>query len=393
MSKNLYEALEICLQALGQGADIEACLADFPGLADELRPLLEAAMQARALAAPDIPVDVMRRGRARLLQHAAQMREAANAPRRRTFSLQRATVALMLVVFFTLSGTGLVKASSTSIPGDNLYLVKRTWEDVRLWLAPEVERETLEHEYENERLEEVNELFEHGRAADVAFAGVVTEQNGDRWVVAGIPVVVTAQTELSDLVTVGMTVVVSGQTRSEGVVLAQQIALLPAGTALPLLESNEDGDPGPEKGESPGMTELPETPESSSAVTETETPEPEEGSQPGAEEHNFELEGRVEKIEGGVWTVDGTPIYFDQASSIEQGISAGSFVKVEGTIAPDGSYHASKIESSKASDGGDAGGGGTGMGNDDYGSDGGPTPTPDGNDGGDDDGVDDGDNH
>ena len=38
---NLYEALEICLQDLEQGAEIETVLFDYPELADELRPSLK----------------------------------------------------------------------------------------------------------------------------------------------------------------------------------------------------------------------------------------------------------------------------------------------------------------------------------------------------------------
>ena len=38
---NLYDALEICLQELEQGADIETALIRYPDLADELRPILE----------------------------------------------------------------------------------------------------------------------------------------------------------------------------------------------------------------------------------------------------------------------------------------------------------------------------------------------------------------
>ena len=82
MTTNLYDALEICLQALEQGSDVESCLVRFPALADELRPILEAASQARSAAVMDVPPAAMRRSKARVLQAAAEMREQATAPRK-----------------------------------------------------------------------------------------------------------------------------------------------------------------------------------------------------------------------------------------------------------------------------------------------------------------------
>jgi hypothetical protein len=46
--------------------------------------------------------------------------------------IRRFAFALVLTLVFFFSGTGLVRASSSTLPGDNLYGVKRTWEDVRL---------------------------------------------------------------------------------------------------------------------------------------------------------------------------------------------------------------------------------------------------------------------
>jgi hypothetical protein len=42
----LYEVLEICLQEIEQGVDIDTVLFRYPDLADELRPILEASVNA-----------------------------------------------------------------------------------------------------------------------------------------------------------------------------------------------------------------------------------------------------------------------------------------------------------------------------------------------------------
>ena len=175
---NLYEVLETCLQNLEQGADIETVLRRYPELADELRPILEASLNAKKMAVPVPAADVVRRNRAKVLQRAAQMREGkAKVQARRLWSvpLRRALVTLVVLVMLFASGTGLVRAASNTLPGDQLYPVKRTWEDVLLAFTFNMQqRDALEVEHENERIQELQDLFAEGRLARVDFAGSVT---------------------------------------------------------------------------------------------------------------------------------------------------------------------------------------------------------------------------
>lgn len=236
MDKRLHEVLEDCLQAVEQGMEIEAALERHPDLAVKLRPLLEMTLRMQALAEGKVPAGAMRRGRVRLLQKAAEMRAAKRTPRLTLLSLpRRLAFALVLSAVFLLSGTGLVRASSGAIPGDNLYSFKRTWEDLRLWLAFDpFQREVLEDEFENERLEEVGELLARGRTASITFVGIVTQQNGDVWLVAGIPVTINTGTQLpGEPVLQGAAVVVTGRTTPQGTVEAALIQLLPPGTSVP----------------------------------------------------------------------------------------------------------------------------------------------------------------
>jgi uncharacterized protein DUF5667/uncharacterized protein DUF5666 len=234
---NLYEALEICLQDIEQGADIETALFRYPDLADELRPILEASVEARKMAVPPPSREVVGRHRAKVLQQAAKMREAkARSSQRMWFvSLRRLAVTLAVLTILSVSGTGLVRASSTTLPGDNLYPVKRTWEDVLVAFTFNIQqRDALEIEHENERLQELQELFAEGRSAEVDFAGSVTKQNGNDWIVSNIPIMVSPQTEiLGGPIVVGSAVRVKGQTQSNNVVLAERIELLPVGAKLP----------------------------------------------------------------------------------------------------------------------------------------------------------------
>src|SRR5512147_2007242 len=118
---DLYEALEICLHEIEQGADIDTVLFRYPDLADELRPILEASGNASRMAVPAPSVEVVRRNRARVLQRAAQLREAKARQSSRRFwlvSVRRLAVTVAVVSILFASGTGLVRAASTTLPGD-----------------------------------------------------------------------------------------------------------------------------------------------------------------------------------------------------------------------------------------------------------------------------------
>jgi hypothetical protein len=235
---DLYEILEICLQDIERGESIETVLFRYPEYAAELRPILEGSVNARSMAIMAPSAEVVRRNRAKVLQHAAQMREAKSksSSRRMWFaSLRWGAVTLAVVAMLFVSGTGLVSAASTTLPGDNLYPVKRTWEDVVLMLTFNLrDREALEIEHENNRLHEVRELFVAKRPAEVEFSGVATGQNGNEWIIAGIRVLISDQTEVRDgPLTVGNAVRVKGQTQGDGVVLAERVRLLAPDEKLP----------------------------------------------------------------------------------------------------------------------------------------------------------------
>ncbi|MEW5831108.1 MAG: DUF5667 domain-containing protein, partial [Chloroflexota bacterium] len=241
MGNRLYDAFELCLQALEKGENVETCLRRFPDLADDLRPMLYAAEQALNSAAVTIPQGIATRGRARLLQRAAEMREAAARPRHNRFQLRKLAYVFALLVIFLTSGTGLVQASNGALPGDNLYAIKRTWEDVRLLLAfNPLTREALEELYEDERYEEIYELFEEGRIADIAFSGIVTEVTESLWTVSNIPVRLDAATSVATGIQPGDAVFVRGVTQPQTMqVLAKDITFSNGG-ALEVVDDEDE---------------------------------------------------------------------------------------------------------------------------------------------------------
>ena len=240
----IYEVLEFCLNEIEQGSDIDTVLFQYPELAEELRPLLELALKAKAKFGSDPSPEIVKRNRAKVLQHAAELREEkASSILWRIWSvpLRRAFVTFTVVLLLFASGTNLVRASSNTLPGDGLYPVKRNWEDLTLFFTFDTdEREALELEYENERWEELNELFSEGRSAEVEFAGYVTRLSGEEWRISGVTVFISSQTRLpTQPVNIGAGVRVRGQIQTGMSVMAEQIEILPAGSKLPEVEDDE----------------------------------------------------------------------------------------------------------------------------------------------------------
>ena len=153
---NLFDALEFCLQEMERGAEIESVLARFPEYAEELRPILKTAAKAQKMAVITPDADVARRSRARVMQHAAELREShvsSRHPRNVIPLFQRLAISFGLAAIFLLSGSGLLSASASALPGEQLYPVKRGWENIRLFFIFDSEaRALLEDEFENERL-------------------------------------------------------------------------------------------------------------------------------------------------------------------------------------------------------------------------------------------------
>jgi hypothetical protein len=142
------QLLEHCLQEVARTGDAEAVLAHYPQHADRLRPLLQVALATSQMYA-DVPAPPrgLAAGRERLLEAAAQQRAQAPATRTLSHNTERkpkmqllfATkiVSAVLAVMVSLSavGGGAAVAANGSIPGDVLYPVKLTSEDVRMALA------------------------------------------------------------------------------------------------------------------------------------------------------------------------------------------------------------------------------------------------------------------
>jgi hypothetical protein len=246
MNDQIIIALEICLEALDTGATFEGCLALFPNMENDLRPVLEGALAARRLAGEAVPSAAIQRSRTRMLSCATQLRsdDQKNSAKRwvvgavqqigRSLSApaSRLIAALVLALVVVLTSSGLLAVSAKSLPGDTLYPVKRVFEDlrVRLVTGPETQR-SIEEDYSQQRVVEVKDLIDLGRSQKVSFEGVLESMSSSQWIVAGMLIRITADTTLEyqsvqdHPILVGDLVEVEGTTCPNGWIEAKEIHL------------------------------------------------------------------------------------------------------------------------------------------------------------------------
>jgi len=384
---NLYDILDICLREMEHGVDVEKILARYPELAKELRPILLASAKAKQLAVPGPLVDVARRNRAKLLQHAAEMREGK--VKRKSYdvwfpSLRRLAVTLIVLIVVFAGGTSLVRASSGTVPGDRLYPVKRTWENVLVFFTTDSQkREFLEFEQGNERLEELHELFEQGRSAPVDFVGVIASQSANQWLISGINVLISPQTKLvQEPILIGAEVHVIGRAQTE-FVQADSIELISLNEVLSTPENSSMSD------HEKNLTPTPSSTSDPNIISEGETTASNSNQQLKATEStsNQELEatlivkpvetvkpsvslpksfkGIVQSMNGNVWIINGVQVNVRNAE-ISGSSAIGVMAKVEGYFDQAGIFIAKRIELPEDNSSVDSGGV----------SEASPTPTP-----------------
>ena len=273
MNEELERIYGEALDLLEQGTSPDAIMARYPGYAADLRPFLQAASALTTLATqPGLTAE--QRSKRAFLAAAA---EAGRGQGRRGPALYLSRLlapALAVLVVVVLGGAVLVGRSGAALPGSALYETKRLVEDVRLGLAADPEQAAgLRERFRRERAREVERLLAAGATADVTLTGVVeavvADPLGERWTVAGLPVLVTAATEVGGVAGPGALVEIIGRTEA-GLVRAARVMLLtgaPAAATPPPVPPTAA--PGPA---SPAVATPAETVTPSLTATSTDTP-------------------------------------------------------------------------------------------------------------------------
>lgn len=200
MRDNLMNILASCLEAIEQGErTAEGCLELYPEHREALQPLLDTAtaLKARADFAPRPGFREASRTRLvkRLVPHqpAPAMQPVPRSGHKRLpiFSRKLAmSWAIILALVVSLLGAGTVYASGAALPGDMLYPVKLSVENVRLYIADDAGEVSLATEFLQTRLDEIQALIEADREDDLP---LVVEPFSDRIATATHSLVIVSQ--------------------------------------------------------------------------------------------------------------------------------------------------------------------------------------------------------
>ncbi len=230
------------LDFMEQGESIEQILARYPEQAEGLRPFLETAVQLTTLA-PQPSLAAKQQSQQAFLAHAESLKTTPIRPsgwyRLRQLLLPLVSLAVVLILF----GTMAVSVSSSAIPGDALYPVKRLVENIRLTRTGDPETAvTLAEQYRQERIREVQALLRTGRSAEVTFEGEIEAIQPEEWTVATIHVILDAETNIEGRPQVGELARVHGRTE-DGLLTANLIELLTGSAATPEPEPTPEPTP------------------------------------------------------------------------------------------------------------------------------------------------------
>lgn len=185
------EILDRCLLRLQAGEALESVLADYPGVSDELRPVLEAMLALWTSRGSDtVPVAAMARSRARLMTVTRQINTMPRPPWWKvrwtllSGALWRARGAMVpliiLGVFAILLFSGW--ASAQALPGETFYPVKIAAEQIVLSLASSpADRLERERILDLRRKEEVETLLKREVEQEVYFTGFLTWKPNEGW--------------------------------------------------------------------------------------------------------------------------------------------------------------------------------------------------------------------
>jgi len=169
------DILANCIDEILAGkSTIEDCLARYPHLSDELRPLLKLALGIQPEEVTPSP-EFKQRARKRLLE-AMQPSVAPTEPRRLDIfgwlkPLARRTAVAIVVAALLVGGGATAYAAQESMPGDALYPLKLGTEQARLVLSrSDTSKAELYLTFANRRVEEMATLAERGRPEKVNIA-------------------------------------------------------------------------------------------------------------------------------------------------------------------------------------------------------------------------------
>lgn len=383
MNHDWEDALEACLQHDNPQEQLAACAAQNPQMADELRPLLQLAAQLRSLSEDCPPSSVgMLAGRRKLLNEAARLKSAQDGSRSGAISVwsnlrallrkSATTVVLALLLLGLALGGGTIVAAAKSLPGDALYPIKRMTEDLQLALTLDQQAKArLRDQLDARRRQEAVAVAGSQRVAEISFRGQVEAITDNCWIVSGVPLYLSEETEVGDGVTQGAAVRVYARSLSDGRLWVMRILLdssqpaqtLPVKTATATSTTTLEPTLGKPTATlrpaspplQPVSTALPPKPPTSSPTaiptatrmpTSTSTATPIPATPVPTREIKLRFKGEIEAKADDAWTVAGQVVHVNHDTRIDATVAApevGALVAVVAVRHENGSLWAIEI--------------------------------------------------
>ncbi|MEE4194748.1 MAG: DUF5666 domain-containing protein [Anaerolineae bacterium] len=251
MKSKLDQVLDECIRAIRSGDSIADCLERYPQHTEALADLLPMASALSAIPVPTGSETARRESENRML--AAFYEKSGQTPVSKSFfvryteriqttisdlfgnitgkELQKMNTKVQMIIAAVLvtvivATTGVGVASANALPGQALYPLKNSIQQVRLFLTlDEQARGELEEKFRLEYLDDVRVVMEEGDEAEVKFYGVIEEIGEDYMVVDGITLRFNVNTVMPGNLAVGMLVEIEGYILEGGSLLATEISL------------------------------------------------------------------------------------------------------------------------------------------------------------------------
>ncbi len=248
---SFMDVLDECVELLRKGAGINACLERFPEHATTLAPLLATVAQLQELRpVPARAPEMAAQRRAEFMAATRALPPARNDASAGLLLWWHTTIAglvqifrpatpravpvglmLLLIGFIAagLLGTLGVTASADALPGDLLYPVKTTTEDVRLFLTRNpAARDALAESIAAERRQEAAAIAELQRRVDrLRVEGIIEQVGDDAWMISGLNVRIGPDTRIEGTPRPGARVEAVLNAPGDGSLVAVLLRVLP----------------------------------------------------------------------------------------------------------------------------------------------------------------------
>ncbi|HSW57259.1 MAG TPA: DUF5667 domain-containing protein [Dehalococcoidales bacterium] len=177
--ETLNEIFNNCLDRLLKGESIDRILSEYPAFSRELEPMLRTAEHARVFSQVQPRDEFKARARYEFLSAARDLESSSQRIpwfRRRlqpVWSIGLAVAAVMVI-----TGSSLVAASASAMPGQALYTVKMTTEKVQLMMAfSDITKTELNARFANRRSAEIEFLASAGNFEQIQMAATKMNTN------------------------------------------------------------------------------------------------------------------------------------------------------------------------------------------------------------------------